>query len=350
MFLLARDKRGKLGKFLSLGLTLFVLVLVFLASTVSAVKVNLSTDKPVYKEGSKIAILTASVDIEKNEAVPIRSLKLIINDIVECEFDVDGTESCDGIEIIPLKQGQEFTGDLYGKGMGYVGSEKPSYVAMNFGYGYGFNEEAKRNGMNGELKYEIKWNIENVPNGKYEARLEAYASNQEKEFTYTSLGPEVFHIQLTPVEKAELLSRVKAVSSDGDIESIGIYSNFAKERLTYQMDLRKAERYDTVYADGKISLYMHGELLDKTTATLNLDLDDFEIISFNDAVIELNAKADYTYKKTNSKDSKNNEFSIGTEDVHVLIENGIATMSSQGTVPFTATVELKEISKAYSDE
>ena len=153
-----------------------IVIAIILAGPVEAVRVNVSTDKPVYSRDDTTVTFMIGVDIERNERVPIQDLTLRINDIYKvCEFAVDGSNSCDGITITPVDQGQESTGDLQGTGEGFfTPSDDIKKRDVAYGFGYGIEEENKRAGKDAEMLYQVEWDIADVPDGKYMVAIEAH--------------------------------------------------------------------------------------------------------------------------------------------------------------------------------
>ena len=189
--LAAMDKAGKGGlgnHIISVCLTIaIVLVLVIPAK---GVIVDLLSDKTIYKKND-IITFTVSVDIEDNERMPIQNLRLRISSssagaqlVKECVFSLSGAKlsGCENILVItPLNTQGYGSGDSFGYGYGYDDAEGYGYANQSFVNGSGYGYSAGYTGLNGELAYNITWNItaDNVNDGNYAYDLWAYADDEE---------------------------------------------------------------------------------------------------------------------------------------------------------------------------
>ena len=189
--LAAMNKAGKEGfgnHIISVFLTIaIVLVLVIPAK---GVIVDLLSDKTIYKKND-IITFTVSVDIEDNERMPIQNLRLRISSssagaqlVKECVFSLSGAKlsGCENILVItPLNTQGYGSGDSFGYGYGYDDAEGYGYANKSFEDGPGYGYSAGYTGLNGELAYNITWNItaDNVNDGNYAYDLWAYADDEE---------------------------------------------------------------------------------------------------------------------------------------------------------------------------
>ena len=346
----------------SLMATIGIIIVLILAGPVSAVRVHLSTDKAIYRTEDNIVTFITSINIQRNEIVPIKTLKLIINDGYKiCEFQPDGSNSCPNIEIIPIETGDVQTGEREAKGFGFVNTgDKPKSKKTDFGYGYGFGEEQGKLGLRGELKYEIRWDIEadNVADGRYFSTLEAFAEDTETQYTYINPSASTFKVSREGEQapsKASIINRAEIKSkAGGSIDYIAEDSDFDMQKPSFSADIRRVVEDSQEKMYGRAAINLYGEKDDSTTATLKVDVPEglFNLGEFSKEKIEFDAVAQYTYQRTKNG-VWDNGVRIGFEppitkrgslDVHVRIENNMIFVSSEDSdVPFSADIPVGEI-------
>lgn len=358
-------KSAKKRSILSFIITLALLFIIIVAGPVEAVRVNLKTDKSVYQVDDETVVIMTSVDIQRNEIVPIRSLTLKINDGFKvCEFSPDGSESCPNIDIILINDGEVATDDMEAKGFGFVNeTEKSKVKKTDFGYGYGFEDELRKSGHRGELKYEIHWDInaDNVPNGNYEAVIEAFAENGVKQFTYLSRSKEKFKIKRSLVQppspplKAEITDKVKIKSKSGAIDFIKDDANFTDEKNSFDANLRRIIFDSSENVQGRVAFSLYGEKNDSTKVRLDIDMKDnyFDLDSFGPDLLEFSGIADFSYSRTKKGVWQNHTWQGQEESVNlrgrlaeirIIIEDGKIMVSSEELeLPFEATFQIEEI-------
>ncbi len=333
------NKKAKKSEALSIITTLLIILGLVIAGPVEAVKINVKTDKPVYSKDDSAVTFQVSIDIQKYERVPIKELALKINDGYKvCEFSPDGSNSCDNIEITLLNPGQEEQGSLMGKGNGFVNeSDNQKNQETNFGFGYGYGEQPGKSGLNGELKYEIVWNIadeKDLPQGKFKATLEAYDENEGTHYTYTSKKVTNFFIGPNPQTTVTDQATIKA--KDGEINDIKGLSEFNKVDALFNAEIKKLSSDEL---RGATTLSLYGEKEDTTKVKLYLEIrsDGYtQLTEFTEDKIEFAGNAKFEYSKTkigkwaNGKreGSGEKESLAGNIEVNVNIEDGKVTVSS----------------------
>jgi len=328
-------KKAKKRNLISIITTSMIILALIIAGPVQAVKVNIKADKSVYNKDSTITFTTA-VDIQRNERVPIKKLTLKIMDskdrmVVECEFDPDGTEACGDFDITPVNSGMGTDGERVGEGFGYEDEgDKLGTEETDFGFGYGFEDETRKSGFSGELKYEIEWDSTAVADGKYKAVLEAYAEDTSTHYTYLSKNPESFNIR--PISKTKITAKATARAKDGGITSFEEITEFDKEKVTFNTNLRKTYKDGAEDVAGTTSLSIDGEAEDGTKVKLSVRMRSNnykELVSFTKDKIEVIGNGDTTYYRKEVGDSPV-RYRKTMEDIHFVIENGDVSMWIDG--------------------
>lgn len=340
--------------------TLAIILVIILAGPVQAIKLNVQTDKAVYRNSDDIVTFTTSIDIQKDEIVPIQMFTLRINDDFKvCEFALDGSNTCSHIEITRVDDGSIATGDLQGDGFGFENEgDESSKQFTDFGYGYGFEEEQRKAGLKGELKYEIKWDIaaDDVPNGKYFAVIEAFALNGEKKFTYQSRRATPFIVRRNNDERASITNKASVLANRGSIDFIDSLDEFSMEKVGFWADLRSVDLGSGLSdIQGRAAISLYGELPDSTKADLQLEMtnNDFELVEFNQNTIEIHGTANFKYSQTKKGVWTEGRWQ-GTEapvnlrgllmDIHIVIEGDHVTiMSTDPLLPFSAEFDIDRL-------
>ncbi|MFH1511556.1 MAG: hypothetical protein ABIF10_07750, partial [Candidatus Woesearchaeota archaeon] len=175
--------------------TIAIVLMLFFSGPVRAVQVQLTTDKTSYKANENTQI-TASVDIEPGENIPVHNLTLAVynstgDTVVECKFLPDGSiiGSCTGIQVQKINQQGYGYSNRYGYGYGIEG-----YSYTSFGYGYGYGYSAGFTGNSGELSYNITLNISNLSSGNYSLDMLVHASGNDNTKIYNSATQASFTI------------------------------------------------------------------------------------------------------------------------------------------------------------
>ncbi len=336
----------------SLAVTAMIVIAIILAGPVEAVRVNVSTDKPVYSRDDTTVTFMIGVDIERNERVPIQDLTLRINDIYKvCEFAVDGSNSCDGITITPVDQGQESTGDLQGTGEGFfTPSDDIKKRDVAYGFGYGIEEENKRAGKDAEMLYQVEWDIADVPDGKYMVAIEAHAENGDTSYTYVS-RKRLFHLNFDN-EKVVDGAKASIRASGGTVDYVGLLTDFDRERTTLNSELRSFTFGAQELIDGKTFLDLYAEKEDTTKIKLQVDLRGNHILTeFGPDRIEVDGEAKVDFQKTKQGIWLNTQ-RVGAEEpvrvqktvqIKMIVEdNTVTVMSDDAVIPFQVTLDVDQ--------
>jgi len=340
----------------SVVLTICVLAMLMLSAPVEAIKVNLMTDKSIYSSSDKV-VFTVSIDIENKELVPLKSMKLSISDVKECSFSLDGSEGCDNIEIRLIESGTSMEGLMAAKGFGAAGNNNPETKTTNFGLGYGYGFESKKAGMKGELQYEITWDFmaDSIPSGKYEASVEAVASNAGKEFVYMTRRSKSFQIKsdAPKLTKTEITAMVKVKADEGNIILIDGYDSFIEENVVLNTKIRKTIKDGNEDIDGMTTLNLDAVADDESDVMLKVSMrsDDYEMILFEEDIIEFRGKGSVDYYSKNSGRwvdrqrvgyKETERFKGDIDDIYVRIEDGFVEMSSDDEdMPFQIISPLR---------
>ncbi len=346
---LYRDTGAKKRNIATLAVTALIVLGLLLAGPAEAVKVNLQSDKNTYSGDDNTVTFSVSVDIQKNERVPIQTLTLRINDgFRTCEFLPDGNSSCPNIDIHLIHPGVVSTGDQQDKGFGFENTEAPHDQKTDFGFGYGFEEEQKKAGFKGELTYEIKWHIgdDSVPNGKYTASLEAFAQNGETHFTYITKNPKSFNINVKSSTEGGEKHRAKFSGDYAEIDHIDDESDFSKENAQLVAEVKKESS-----VNGYTSLNAYAEESDTTKVQLEVQMKNFDLDAFTIDHIEFDSMADVVYHKTKQgawvnghREGFEPPVEIRTKvPVHLNLHDGkIFVDSDNPSIPFSITLRVTE--------
>ena len=186
-------------KIISLFFSILILSLITFSGPGQAVQVyvNLDQSDAAYDEDDENIVFTVSVDIQKDERVPLQNFTLdIMNSdgtvIRTCTFDQSGTKltTCNHLTISAVNTGasQYGYGYMWGYGYGYDGT---SYATTNttFAYGYGYGYAAGYGygtATGSEFKFTITWAFvsDGMPSGTYSANLEALAVKGATSYTF----------------------------------------------------------------------------------------------------------------------------------------------------------------------
>lgn len=206
---LAKKKRIGMGNLLnrqnviSIIICLILVVLLLISGPVSAVDVHVRPDKEFYGS-SDVAVVTASIDMAAGERMPIQNLTLFILDengtaIRNCTFSTGGATLSDCTHIVSVSQTSNgnYSNETqhYAYGYGYNGSAwavgNQSFYPSSYGFGYGYAYGAT--GYDGEVVYEVTWNIsaESLGEGNYSFNLWAHAADGSgNSRTYSDATPD----------------------------------------------------------------------------------------------------------------------------------------------------------------
>lgn len=328
-------KKREIG---SIFITLTVVIVLIFSIPVHALRVNLKTDKYIYNNENKVTF-EVSIDIQRNEIVPIKYLRLKINNDIVCKFYPDGSNSCGDFDITVINTGTEAAGERSAYGFGYEDEEYPSNDNVNYGFGYGFGEDPRERE---ELKYEIEWDIENVPEGKYEAVLEAYAEDTDTEFTYVSNRPINFYVRKEKTQKPnEVKEKIDVKAVSGQINIIDEYYDFNYERPRFQADLAKVNINDKDVVRGKVTLGIYAKTEQGNTIRMWITLDDSDMVLIKyDDEIELSSIADFMYFETGSNPRR---FAGRLHDVYLKITKDKVYLNTQNpSLPLDVELDVSE--------
>jgi len=297
-------KKGELKKGVaSLVLTSIIILTLVLMTPAQAVELNISTDKATYKIND-IVTFNFKIDIQQSERVPIKELTLKINNIEKCKFKVNG-EIISGCQNMTINQIQALNygyGYMQGTGFGHNGATGIEQTTYGYGYGYGYSPMEPS-----ELKYEIKWTTTENDFGDHEAILEAFAQNNEEEFTYIS------NTANFKIRKGILASQAKAEVNAGDGEATikGMtFEENTKNKVDFYGDLRSVDSE----AAGTIALNADMYKDDGTHRTLQVRMKPKILDDFHRDMIEVEGLAKIEIKTT-KKGTKNEKI---LDEVHVI--------------------------------
>ncbi len=328
---LISNKAGKKKSAISILLTMVVIFGLVIAGPVSAIRLQLKTDKAVYQNNDRTVKILASVDIERNELIPIEDLTLRINDdFLVCNFNVDGSESCPNVTITLLNPGVIEEGQLRGKGFGFENpGDEPSQETTDFGFGYGFDDQRRRSGFRGELLYEIRWSISpgDTPNGRYEAELEAFAEENGEQFTYVTKRSKKFNIKLSPNQKFKTEHKVEVKADDGMITLLGDDTLFTREDASFSTKLTYVKKGSEEKIGGRTALTAYAEQADGSKIQFQVQMTDHDPINFESDDIEVQGTAQVRYQKNTPGDDVIRVREM-ISDVVIKIEGGMVLMSS----------------------
>ncbi len=223
---------------ISMALTLAIIGLLVLSGPISAVIVNISSDKTTYTATDSSVVFTVDVDIESDERVPVQNLTLTISGTTSknCVFDLAGNaiSGCSNLTITPVNtQGYGNTSALfgYGYGYGYDGVYNTTNQTFDltepYGYGYGYTAGYGYNtATGGELRYQITWNLtaENPSDGSYSANLQAFAQLGSNWRVYTDQTPTTFTISRESFSFSGYTYDVGKTAVNGTNVTVKIYS------------------------------------------------------------------------------------------------------------------------------
>lgn len=374
------DKSAKKRDLISLVLTGIIIFGIIVAGPVEAVIVKIDTNKQVYKDDDTDVQFVVSVDIQKNEIVPLKYLTLYIEDdfnksnapVKVCKFYPDGSiiyqydlhhniinNTCENIVIVPVNEGNRVESDnLSASGYGYGDQDKPKSDKISFGYGYGYEEEIRKAGTFAELTYGVQWDISNEPaaNGKYSTRVEALAVGSSRQYTYTSKGTNSFHLQRSDIARALVQEEFTITGSEVDITEIGTADpEFTKQDVLFEGTVRKATLEGVDYVDGKISITAYAEKNDTTKVWLNMVMRDTDLVEYGEQSIEIVGPAEVDYKKTKQGSwinanrqgrEKTEQLSATLKYVYVTInreDNTVSIMSTDKRLPIDIDLEDVQI-------
>ncbi|MFH1849100.1 MAG: tandem-95 repeat protein [archaeon] len=162
--------------------------------------------------GDDTVTFSLIIDLATNERVPIQNVTLLISPLTgdtnaNCTFSVSGTAltSCPNIDVAAIS-----VVDTYGYGYMYgygYGNNQWVNTSFNYGYGYGYNYGYGQGGIygQGELVYNLTWNITaaQAGSGTYAAMLRAFAdAGDGTRFTYESTGTATITVNTSAPQEA----------------------------------------------------------------------------------------------------------------------------------------------------
>lgn len=294
------------NKIISIFTTVFIISLLIMAGPARGINVDLSTDKSTYEKGDPI-IFTASVDIQNNERIPAKELRLSLNNATACVFDVSGNiiSGCSNMVIMVLENNASFGyGYRYGTGFGLddgMLTNKTTNFGYGYGYGYGYSS-------NSELKYQITWDSSFAILGNYDAIFSILASNGNS-FEYLTEDSSKFKIIQTEIN--DIKEKVYAEGADNII----INNTFDFDKFTtttFNGDFRQKNLSKGAEIGGYGTLKIEAYKNDSTHVSLQVTFDPQTADNFNGNLTELKGTAKIDYQRTKRGLRINNEW-IGTE-------------------------------------
>lgn len=207
---MVKNKRRNYGSF---AITLLVIVMLIISGPVSAVLVNVISDKTTYTSGDTQIVFDASVDIQTADRVPIHNLTFYVYNgstvVDSVTFDplgnIIGTSSNFTVHFTSGATSNLDLGYGYGYGAGYgydstIGSGYYFFyngTGYDNGYGYGYQAGYGYGyGYGSLLRYNITWNLISATpsDGSYTGRLAALASDMDRYgYGYASSGYTTSH-------------------------------------------------------------------------------------------------------------------------------------------------------------
>lgn len=194
------DKSAR-AKLISVFLTVIVLAVLIFSGPASAVVLNVDATAKVRETNE--ATITAAVDIESAERIPVQWLSVEVasddgSDTYACKFYPTGakvTGECDsefGTITVINNEGYTGSGALAGYGYGYETGGSVGTTTQTFTTGAGYGYTAGYATTNGELAYTIKWTTPRVSTDTdYHVRLTAYAENGADDYYYLTKNSDV---------------------------------------------------------------------------------------------------------------------------------------------------------------
>lgn len=191
---------------ISVFLTLAIIGLLIISGPISAVIVNVGTDKTTYTASDNSVVFTVDVDVEADELIPVQNLTLTISGDSgkSCVFDVSGANLtvCENLAISKTHTVGYGTQDpMFGYGYGYGADEVYNTTNQTFGSGtgYGYSSGYSVDNHGGELRYQVTWNIsaESPSDGTYTANLQAFAESGSDWRVYMDRSPTTITIDRT---------------------------------------------------------------------------------------------------------------------------------------------------------
>ena len=179
------DKQGKKGGLVSILFTVLVVAVYLVPNLAQAVNVTVTTDKTEYGPADTQVQANLTVVIAENERIPIQNLKLMIDGVPYCPFDINGMPltSCPGVVITPLSSGSSGTGPLNG-----TDESTTTFVQFGagFGYGYGYGYGAD-SGITGTLAYSVTIDTALLGAAGHSLGLEVNAVGTDASHTFSDI-------------------------------------------------------------------------------------------------------------------------------------------------------------------
>ena len=294
------------NKIISIFTTVFIISLLIMAGPARGINVDLSTDKTTYEKGDQI-IFTASVDIQDNERIPARELRLSLNNATACVFDISGSilSGCNNMIVNVLENNASF-GYGYRQGAGFgldngILTNKTTNFGYGYGYGYGYSGSS-------ELKYKITWDSSSAILGDYEALFSIWASNGNS-FEYLTEDSSKFKIIQTEIN--DIKEKVFAEGAENII--INNTSDFDKfTTADFNGDFRQKNLSNGAEIGGYGTLRIEAYKNDSTHVSLQITFDPETANNFNSNLTELTGTAKIDYQRTKRGLRINSQW-VGTE-------------------------------------
>ncbi|MBD3155809.1 MAG: PGF-pre-PGF domain-containing protein, partial [Candidatus Aenigmarchaeota archaeon] len=183
--------------------TLAIIGLLIISGPISAVLVNVGTDKTTYTASDNSVVFTVDVDVEADERIPVKNLTLTISGPTNknCVFNTTGDKltTCQNLDITVVNtMGYNSGNPMFGYGYGYGSDQIYNTTNQTFGSGDGFGYASGYDytQLAGELRYQVTWNItaDSPSDGNYAANLQAFAEANGNWRVYMDQSPTTFTI------------------------------------------------------------------------------------------------------------------------------------------------------------
>jgi hypothetical protein len=179
----SKSKIGKNGKYVSIGLTFAIVIMMVLSGPVSAVSLGITDlDGTSHTKGDSVTFnVTATIE-DTDSHVPIDNLSLKITGATSKEvvFSTDGTilSGDAGIKVVAVSVPYPIDGSDHGYGYGY-GYDSFGY-GHSFGYGYGYGYDNSAGGQDLVYQYTVTLHTSTFNTGVHEAVLSLNTGNEAK--------------------------------------------------------------------------------------------------------------------------------------------------------------------------
>lgn len=173
-----KSKDGKkLNKFISIFVTLAIIVGLIISGPVSAITLGITDVSDTTPNEETDMTFLAKIDLHTPDIIALQNVTVTISNNDTCTFDLDGNEltDCDNLAVRLVNKQVTWNPDTegFGYGYGYLTGYGYDYHNVSFGYGYGYSygygyntfTDSIKTGTastDAELIYEITWTTPSV--------------------------------------------------------------------------------------------------------------------------------------------------------------------------------------------